>query len=102
MRLATLQVGAEVVSWGGGCQRASLLALPRGLLAIACEDGWVRVWSIAARACLAVLRGAEDWEDAESEGEVTALAALPGGHLASASEGGVIRVWELRCEEGAP
>jgi WD40 repeat protein len=65
----------------------SLAALPRGLLAIGSFHE-VRVWNVAARACVAVLQG--------HTGNVGALAALPDGRLASGSEDKDIRVWELR------
>ena len=54
-----------------------LAALPRGLLASGGRDGAVRVWSVAARTCVAAVQGHSDpiWE----------LAALPDGRLASGS-----------------
>jgi hypothetical protein len=66
----------------------SLAALPRGLLASGSADTTVRVWSVAARACVAVLRG--------HAGYVGGLTALPGGRLASGSS--VICVWKLHVE----
>jgi hypothetical protein len=70
----------------------SLAVLPRGLLASGSgSDDTVRVWSVAARACVAVL----DTRTAN------VLAALPDGRLASGGLvdhgiGSGICVWELR------
>jgi hypothetical protein len=69
----------------------ALAALPRGLLASGGDVGELRLWSVSARACLAVL----------SEHDlrpVRGLAALPDGRLASGCEFDMICVWELRGE----
>jgi cell division cycle protein 20 (cofactor of APC complex) len=67
----------------------SLAALPRGLLASGSRDTSVRVWSVAARACVAVLEGRMT--------EVYGLAALSDGRLASGSTGddGMVCVWDV-------
>ena len=70
----------------------ALALLPWGLLGSGGGDGEVRLWSVAARACVAVLRAGAG----ALGGAVHALAALPNGRLASAGHEGVVCVWELQ------
>ena len=74
----------------------ALAVLPLGLLASGSRDATLRVWSVAARACLTVVKGGTLFP------YVTDLAALPGGRLAClASFSGMwsgqstLSVWEL-------
>jgi WD40 repeat protein len=89
---------------------ACLAALPWGLLASGCRDCSVRVWSVAARACVArwaaleasvqcltVLRGAGGGAGAGGGERALPVRLATGG----GGEGGVIRVWALACQEEA-
>ena len=73
----------------------ALAGLPMGLLASSSNDATLRVWSVAARACLAVVAKSHTLFP-----RVTHLAALPGGRLACVTSGrwsgqGLLSVWEL-------
>ncbi len=65
----------------------ALLVAPDGSwLAAGGKDSTVRIWDVAGRRTLRILRG--------HTGTVTALAVAPGGMLASVDEYGEVRVWD--------
>jgi pre-mRNA-processing factor 19 len=86
---------------GGGARGAAWH--PDGhILALACDDGVVRVWDVRGAAPVAALGvvGSEDAAVAAGGGGVAAVACSENGYtLAAGDDGGAVALWDLRKQK---